>query len=115
MAYHARMAQDLNPQKAHMADESMVRNLAAQAEAVWPQELPILRRHALPAAPRVLDAGCGTGEAIWRLAEAFPDASLLGVDVLDASLERARDQAARFANRVRFENRSIYELGLPSA
>jgi SAM-dependent methyltransferase len=109
------MAADLNPQARHMADESMVRNLAAQAEAVWPQELPILRRHALPAAPRILDAGCGTGEATWRLAEAFPDASLLGVDILEASLERARGKAARFGSRVRFEHRSIYELGLPSA
>jgi ubiquinone/menaquinone biosynthesis C-methylase UbiE len=115
MAYHAGMAQDLNPQKAHMADESMVRNLAAQAEAVWPQELPILRRHALPPAPRILDAGCGTGEATWRLAEAFPAATLLGVDVLDASLGRAREKAARFGDRVRFENRSIFELGLPSS
>jgi ubiquinone/menaquinone biosynthesis C-methylase UbiE len=109
------MEHDLNPQARHMADESMVRNLAAQAEAVWPQELPILRRHALPAAPRVLDAGCGTGEASWRLAEAFPAATLLGVDVLDASLGRAREKASRFGDRVRFDNRSVFELGLPSS
>jgi SAM-dependent methyltransferase len=114
MAYHAGMSDDLNPQKAHMADESMVRNLAAQAEAVWPQEIPILRRQALPLAPRILDAGCGTGEASRRLAEAFPGASLLGVDVLDGSLARAREGAARYGDRVRFENRSIYDLGLPS-
>jgi hypothetical protein len=29
---------DLNPQAKEMADESMVRNLAAQAEAIWPQK-----------------------------------------------------------------------------
>jgi SAM-dependent methyltransferase len=109
------MTADLNPQARHMADESMVRNLAAQAEAVWPQELPLLRRYALPPSPRILDGGCGTGEASWRLAEAFPGASLLGVDVIDASLARAREKAARFGDRVRFENRSIYELGLPGA
>jgi SAM-dependent methyltransferase len=109
------MAADLNPQARHMADESMVRNLAAQAEAVWPQELPILLRHAPTPSARVLDAGCGTGEASWRLAEAFPDATVLGVDVIEASLERARRKAARFGDRVRFENRSIYELGLPAA
>jgi ubiquinone/menaquinone biosynthesis C-methylase UbiE len=108
---------DLNPQAAHMADESMVRTLAAQAEALWPQELPLLRRHALPDAPRILDAGCGTGEATWRLARAFPGAALLGVDVLDASLGRARDRAreAGVADRVRFENRSIFGLELPAA
>jgi SAM-dependent methyltransferase len=109
------MTAELNPQASHMADESMVRNLAAQAEAVWPQELTLLRGYALPPAPRILDAGCGTGEATWRLAEAFPGASLLGVDVLDASLERARASSARFGDRVRFENRSIYETGLPDA
>jgi ubiquinone/menaquinone biosynthesis C-methylase UbiE len=109
------MEKDLNPQARHMADESMVRNLAAQAEAVWPQELPLLRRYSLPASPRILDAGCGTGEASWRLAEAFPGATLLGVDVLDGSLARAREKSARFGERVRFENRSIFELGLPSA
>jgi ubiquinone/menaquinone biosynthesis C-methylase UbiE len=109
------MAHDLNPQREHMADESMVRTLAAQVEAVWPQELPLLRRYPLPGAPRVLDAGCGTGEASRRLAEAFPQAAILGVDVLDGSLERAREKAAAFGDRVRFENRSIFELGLPGA
>ena len=38
---------NLNPEEKMMADESMVRNLAAQAEAIWPQELPLLRRYAL--------------------------------------------------------------------
>jgi SAM-dependent methyltransferase len=109
------MPPDLNPQARHMADESMVRNLSAQAEAMWPQELPLLRRYALPDAPRILDAGCGTGEASWRLAEAFPGATVLGVDVLEAHLARARERAAPLGDRVRFERRSIYELGLPSA
>ncbi len=108
------MATDLNPHAEHMADESMVRNLAAQADAIWPQELPILRRHALPAAPRVLDAGCGTGEASRRIAEAFPSATVLGVDVLEEHLERAREKTAHLGDRVRFENRSIFELGLPA-
>jgi ubiquinone/menaquinone biosynthesis C-methylase UbiE len=100
-----------------MADESMVRTLAAQAEAVWPQELPLLRRHALPPAPRILDAGCGTGEGTWRLARAFPGAIVRGVDVLDGSLERARARAreAGVADRTTFENRSIFALGLPDA
>ena len=63
---------DLNPQAKQMADESMVRNLDAQARAIWPQEAPLLRRYALPAEPRILDAGCGTGEGASRLAELFP-------------------------------------------
>jgi hypothetical protein len=31
-----------------MADESMFRNLAAQAQAIWPQEAPLLDRYRLP-------------------------------------------------------------------
>jgi SAM-dependent methyltransferase len=80
------MNDDLNPQARQMADESMVRTLAAQAEAMWPQELPLLRRYPLPEAPRMLDAGCGTGEASRRLAEAFPGARVLGVDILDTQV-----------------------------
>ena len=60
---------DLNPHAKQMADESMVRNLAAQTQAIWPQEVELIRRYALPAEARILDAGCGTGEASSRLAE----------------------------------------------
>ncbi|MDZ4803226.1 MAG: class I SAM-dependent methyltransferase, partial [Candidatus Eisenbacteria bacterium] len=104
---------DLNPQARQMADESMVRTLAAQTEAIWPQESQILERYGLPADIRILDAGCGTGEASSRLAAMFPNAEILGVDILDSSLEIARSRYPSLAPRLRFENRSIYELGLP--
>jgi ubiquinone/menaquinone biosynthesis C-methylase UbiE len=103
---------NLNPQAKQMADESMVRNLTAQARAIWPQEAPLLLRYALPAEPRILDAGCGTGEAASRVAELFPRASILGVDIVDSSLELARQRYGNLAPRVRFEHRSVYELGL---
>jgi ubiquinone/menaquinone biosynthesis C-methylase UbiE len=101
---------DLNPQAKQMADESMVRNLDAQARAIWPQEAPLFRRYALPAEPRILDAGCGTGEASGRLAELFPEANVLGVDIIDAHLQLARTKYARFGSRLRFEHQSIFEL-----
>jgi ubiquinone/menaquinone biosynthesis C-methylase UbiE len=108
------MHDDLNPQASQMADESMVRTLAAQAEAIWPQEAPLLERYGLTADATVLDAGCGTGEFARRVAAAWPRAEVLGVDVIDASLERARAQCAAFGPRVRFERRSVFELGLPA-
>jgi ubiquinone/menaquinone biosynthesis C-methylase UbiE len=101
---------DLNPQAKQMADESMVRNLDAQARAIWPQEIPLLRRYALPAAPRILDAGCGTGEGASRLAELFPRAHVLGVDIVDHHLELARERYASVAPRLTFEHQSIFEL-----
>jgi SAM-dependent methyltransferase len=106
---------ELNPQRRQMADESMVRNLSAQAQAIWPQELPLVRRYALPVAPAILDAGCGTGEASRRLAEAFPRATVLGVDILDPHLERARQASGHLGERVRFEHRTLFGLGLDDA
>jgi SAM-dependent methyltransferase len=97
------------PQAREMADESMVRNLAAQAEAIWPQELPIIDRHA-PGSGVVLDLGCGTGEITARLAERFPDASFVGVDVEEPHLDRARTRCAPFGQRVRFEVGDALEL-----
>jgi SAM-dependent methyltransferase len=91
-----------SPQQKEMADESMVRNLAAQAEAIWPQERPIFARHPVNDGS-VLDLGCGTGEITERLAEMFPDAAFLGVDLEQAHLIRAASRCARFGSRVRFE------------
>src|SRR4029077_7355070 len=108
--YNMHTMTDLNPQAKQMADESMVRNLEAQARAIWPQEIALIRRYALPTEPRILDAGCGTGEAASRLAELFPRASVLGVDIIDAHLELARTRYARLAPRLRFERQSIFEL-----
>jgi ubiquinone/menaquinone biosynthesis C-methylase UbiE len=101
---------DLNPQGKQMADESMVRNLAAQAQAIWPQEAPLLGRYELPDAPRILDAGCGTGEAAARLAALFPRSTVQGVDIIDAHLELARTRHAHLAARLRFEHQSVYAL-----
>ena len=104
---------NLNPQAKQMADESMVRNLDAQARAIWPQEVPLIRRYDLPVEPRILDAGCGTGEISSRLAEVFPEGHIVGVDIIDAHLEMARSRYARFGSRLRFEHQSIFELDAP--
>ena len=106
---------DRNPQAREMADESMVRNLAAQADAIWPQELPIVRAHALPSEPRVLDVGCGTGEITSRLAEALPGARIVGVDIIDDHLALARRRYAHLADRVQFEHGDAFALAHPDA
>lgn len=84
---------DLNPQAKQMADESMVRNLDAQARAIWPQEMELIRRYALPPEPHILDAGCGTGEISSRLAEMFPKAVVLGIDIV-------REEAMAYFNQM---------------
>jgi malonyl-CoA O-methyltransferase len=43
---------------------------------------------------RLLDLGCGTGHAFDALAKRYPSASLLGLDIAPAMLERARGRSA---------------------
>ncbi len=106
---------DLNPQAKMMADESMVRNLDAQARAIWPQEAPLFDRYAIPPNAQILDAGCGTGEISSRLAERFPSARVLGADIVDAHLDLARERYVRLAPRLTFEHQSVFELPAPDA
>ena len=102
-----------SPQAKEMADESMVRNLAAQIEAIWPQEEPIFRRNPVPSHGRILDVGCGTGELPRLLLKLFPDASYLGVDLEQAHLERARSRNAHLGDRARFQREDALHLSLP--
>ena len=101
---------DLNPQAKQMADESMVRNLDAQARAIWPQEVELIKRYGLGGHIKILDAGCGTGEGASRLAELFDQATVLGVDIVDPHLELARMRHARFGSRLRFEHQTVFDL-----
>ncbi len=103
----------LNPQGDQMADESMVRTLAAQIEAIWPQEKSLLNFYRLPRNARVLDVGAGTGEFSARVAEHLPDALVLGVELLPASVELARSKHAALAPRLRFETGDAFQLALP--
>ncbi len=109
------MSVDLNPQVQQMADESMVRTLSAQAQAIWPQEVRLFERYGLPATAAILDVGCGTGEITSRLAEHFPSAEVLGVEILAQHVEYARQRYAPLAPRLRFEQGDAFHLKLPDA
>lgn len=101
---------NLNPQGEQMADESMVRTLAAQIEAIWPQEKALLNFYRLPRNARVLDVGAGTGEFSARVAELLPDAQVTGVELLSASVELARAKHAALAPRLQFETGDAFRL-----
>lgn len=104
-----------SPQAEQMADESMVRNLAAQAEAIWPQEAPLFARYRIPNGARVLDLGCGTGEISQRLLELLPEARLTGVDLEEGHLQRARTRCAGLGDRARFQTADALALPFPAA
>ncbi|HEX7011397.1 MAG TPA: methyltransferase domain-containing protein [Steroidobacteraceae bacterium] len=99
-----------NPQAEQMADESMLRNLAAQAKAIWPQEAPLFDRYALPAQALIADIGCGSGEITARLADRYPQAQLRGVDILASSVAYASQRYAALAPRVSFQQGDAFEL-----
>jgi SAM-dependent methyltransferase len=104
---------NLNPQGEQMADESMLRTLAAQIDAIWPQEKKLIDFYRLPRNARVLDVGAGSGEFSARVAHAFPGAHVLGVELLPASVEHARRQHAALAPRVKFEAGDAFRLTQP--
>ena len=101
------------PQAEQMADESMVRNLAAQAECIWPQERDLFLRYEVPA--RVLDLGCGTGEITARLAREWPAARLVGIDLIEEHLNHARASHPDVADRIDFMRGDAFALDFPDA
>ena len=107
------MPTDLNPQKQHMADESMVRTLAAQTEAIWPQECALIAACGLAADAAILDVGCGTGEFTSRLAEFMPRARVLGVEILAEHVNHARQRHLHLAPRLEFRQGDAFALDLP--
>lgn len=103
-----------NPQAQMMESAVMVRTLAAQAEAIWPLELPLFDAYTLPNHPTILDIGCGTGEITQRLAHRFPGATLIGVDLCEAHLESARSRCKNDSHRVSFEVGDAFHLPIKS-
>jgi ubiquinone/menaquinone biosynthesis C-methylase UbiE len=59
----------------------------------------------LPAAPRrALDLGTGTGAGAFAIARRFPDTEVVGVDLAERMIERARAKVpADLSDRIRFE------------
>lgn len=104
---------NLNPQGEQMADESMIRTLAAQIEAIWPQEKCLVDAYRLPPDARVLDVGAGTGEFSAKIATAWPEARVIGVELLEASVEHARARHAALAPRLTFEVGDAFALAHP--
>ncbi|MGA9342841.1 MAG: class I SAM-dependent methyltransferase, partial [Rhodanobacteraceae bacterium] len=101
-----------NPQAEQMGDEAMARTLAWQAQAIWPQEKSAFDRYRLSGAISILDVGCGTGEITRRLAERYPEATLLGIDILESNLVIARRESASARARLRYEQGDAFALAV---
>lgn len=76
----------------HGRGESMERDHARIAETIW-------QRMQFSASDRILDLGCGQGWACRRLAERAPlGCVIMGVDISDEMIRRAREKSRAFAN-----------------
>lgn len=69
----------------------------------------------LPRGGRILDAGCGGGELLRRMAKRAPDATLAGVDLSPVSVEatRRRNRRAIEAGRMEVKEGSVEALPWP--
>lgn len=84
------MSHDPYGQRSQMEHATMVGTLHAQASMIWPLERPLLESIGLPGTGRVLDLGCGTGELTGRIARAWPELSVVGLDLFEGHLRLAR-------------------------
>lgn len=76
-----------------------------------------LSQIALPPAGRILDAGCGGGELLRRMAARAPDTAFSGIDVSPASVAAARrlNRRAVAAGRMEIRQGTVEALPWPEA
>jgi ubiquinone/menaquinone biosynthesis C-methylase UbiE len=94
---------------AHGYDTALTRKLHASRSAATHATfiLPYLQP-----GMRVLDCGCGSGAITLGLAQAVRPGQVIGIDVAEVEIERARRRAQEQAvNNVRFEAGNVYDLG----
>ena len=86
-----------------------------QLTQVWIPAIPDVQRK-LERGAAVADIGCGSGRALIRLAQVYPDSYFVGYDILEGAIARATQNAtaAGVADRVRFQQLDA-EHGLPTS
>ncbi|MEO3977842.1 class I SAM-dependent methyltransferase [Streptomyces sp. CAU 1734] len=75
------------------------------------------KTEALPKGPyrRIIDLGCGTGDGTFGLAETFPGAEVIGVDLAAPFLKWAHLKAAERGLPIRFLQKDAADTGFESA
>jgi SAM-dependent methyltransferase len=93
------------PYPSPVAGESLIHDVANAVEFLFPgQDL---------ADWNILDGGCGTGHRVSALAQAYPRARVLGIDLTPASLSVARQLASRHGlHNLEFQQANLLELQL---
>lgn len=99
-------------QREQMENEAIVHTLDTQARAIWPQERDLIKRIFPKPGFEMLDVGCGTGEISIRVAKEFSPARVVGVDLSEINIGRARDRAAG-SPLLSFETGDAHHLRYP--
>lgn len=94
--------------------EAELARLRAQALAVWPRELLLLRSFGLSDGMRVLDVGCGPGTVTRMLALEWPHAEVVGLDPDPERVQLAERQVADLP-RVSIEQGTLADSRLAPA
>ena len=93
--------------------------VAAYAEADFDEGHTLLFSEAMSRLPkrmpmkRILDLGCGPGDFSRRLAKAFPDAEIVGVDGAANMLKRAADESEKDGLRISWVQALLHEFADP--
>jgi len=89
--------------------DHITRVLSLGRDAVWKDRLIA----SLPSTPAsvCLDLACGTGDLTRRLAAKYPDAQIIGLDLSESMLARARTRFAP-AGRIQFQQGDMGRTGL---
>jgi len=102
------------PQTGLQQPDELIAMLFHQAEAIWPQESQYIKkyREGKTGEFRVLDVGCGTGEFCLRVAKLYPEAVVVGVDLVESSIEVCNSRIVNtdLAKRVSFQVGNAYDL-----
>ncbi|WP_054535460.1 class I SAM-dependent methyltransferase [Herpetosiphon geysericola] len=76
--------------------------------------LHLLQSQPIAAKPRVFDVGCGQGQLVIALAQAWPDAEIIAIDISPEQIAKARQAAAQAGiNSIQFGVANWRDFDLP--
>ncbi|MBM7843366.1 class I SAM-dependent methyltransferase [Herpetosiphon giganteus] len=76
--------------------------------------LHLLQSQPIPAKPRIFDVGCGQGQLVIALAQAWPDAEIIAIDLSPEQIAKARQAAAQAGiNSIQFGVANWRDFDLP--
>lgn len=112
--HEAAVGGSYDPHRAHRSYDQEIARLEAQVAVSWPEELRALRRAGVADGATIVEAGCGPGFVTRRLRDAFPRATIHGVDTDPALLAVAAGMVGEAPN-VFWHHASAYATGLSAA